>query len=224
LQTGALEEIKTRGRMRIYELIFICKPDLPEEEIDAQIAAVQQTIESGGGTVAKVDKWGKKKLAYKVQKFSQGFYVLVEYSMSENLGIPKEIERRLGVADSVIKFLTVRIDEELKRAAKLRLKREKRLARKPVQAPRPAAPAPAAPVAPGAPEVPAAPVAEVAAGTTPATDTPAPASEEATPATDTPAPASEEVAATEPVVENAAPVEESPASATEPADSDKTES
>jgi small subunit ribosomal protein S6 len=216
LQTGALEEIKTRGRMRIYELIFICKPDLPEEEIDAQVAAVQETIESGGGTVAKVDKWGKKKLAYKVQKFTQGYYVLVEYSMEDNLGIPKEIERRLGVAEPVIKFLTVRIDEELKRAAKLRLKREKRLARKPAPAPRPAAPKPEAPVAPGAPATPspAAPVAEDAAPATEAV---------AEPATE---PAAEPVAepAAEPVADVAAPVEESAAPAAESTDGEKSES
>ncbi len=198
--------------MRIYELIFICKPDLPQEEIDAQIEAVQETIESGGGKVAKIDKWGKKELAYKVQKFSQGYYVLVEYSMEDNLGIPKEIERRLGVAEPVIKFLTIRIDEELKRAEKLRLKREKRLARKPAPAPRPAAPKPATPDAPGAPAVPAAPVAE---GETPAVETPA---------AESPAPASEESATTEPTAESAAPVEESPAPATEPADSEKSES
>lgn len=212
MQTDALEEIKTRGRMRIYELIFICKPDLPQEEIDAQIEAVRETIESGGGKVAKIDKWGKKKLAYKVQKFSQGYYVLVEYSMEDNLGIPKEIERRLGVAEPVIKFLTIRIDEELKRAEKLRLKREKRLARKPAPAPRPAAPKPATPDAPGAPAVPAAPVTE---GETPAGETPA---------AETPAPASEESATTEPTAESAAPVEESPAPVTEPADSEKSES
>lgn len=203
--------------MRIYELIFICKPDLPQEEIDAQIEAVQETIESGGGKVAKIDKWGKKKLAYTVQKFSQGYYVLVEYSMEDNLGIPKEIERRLGVAEPVIKFLTIRIDEELKRAEKLRLKREKRLARKPAPAPRPAAPKPAAPDAPGAPAVPAAPVAE---GETPAGETPA----AETPAAESPAPASEESATTEPTAESAAPVEESPAPVTEPADSEKSES
>lgn len=193
--------------MRIYELIFICKPDLPQEEIDAQIEAVREIIESGGGKVAKIDKWGKKKLAYKVQKFSQGYYVLVEYSMEDNLGIPKEIERRLGVAEAVIKFLTIRIDEELKRTEKLRLKREKRLARKPAPAPRPAAPKPAAPDAPGTPAVPAAPVAEGDTSTA-----------------DSPAPASEESATTEPTAESAAPVEESPAPATEPAESEKSES
>ena len=138
--------------MRIYELIFICKPDLPEEEVTAQTQAIQDIIESDGGKVTKVEPWGKKKLAYKVQKFDHGFYVFFEYSVEENSALPKEIERRLGVAEPVIKFMTVRIDEELKRAEKMRLKREKRLARKPAPAPRPAAPKPAAPEAPGAPD------------------------------------------------------------------------
>jgi small subunit ribosomal protein S6 len=138
--------------MRIYELIFICKPDLPEEEVNAQTQAIQDIIESGGGKVSKVEQWGKKKLAYKVQKVDHGFYVFFEYSVEENSALPKEIERRLRVAEPVIKFMTVRIDEELKRAEKTRLKREKRLARKPAPAPRPSAPKPAAPEAPGEPD------------------------------------------------------------------------
>ena len=135
--------------MRIYELIFICKPDLTEEEIDAQVAAVQSVIEEGGGKVDKSEKWGKKRLAYRVQKYADGFYVLVQYSLEENLDLPKEIERRLGVSDAVIKFLTVRIDEELKRIAKAKAAREKRTARKPAAAPPRPAPPKAEP--PGAP-------------------------------------------------------------------------
>jgi small subunit ribosomal protein S6 len=138
--------------MRIYELIFICKPDLPEEEVAAQTQTIQDIIESGGGKVTKVEQWGKKKLAYKVQKFDHGFYVFFEYTIEENSALPKEIERRLRVAEPVIKFMTVRIDEELKRAEKMKLKREKRLARKPAPAPRPSAPKPAAPEAPGEPD------------------------------------------------------------------------
>jgi small subunit ribosomal protein S6 len=138
--------------MRIYELIFICKPDLPEEEVAAQTQTIQDIIESGGGKVTKVEQWGKKKLAYKVQKFEHGFYVFFEYGIEENSALPKEIERRLRVAEPVIKFMTVRIDEELKRAEKMKLKREKRLARKPAPAPRPSAPKTAAPEAPGEPD------------------------------------------------------------------------
>lgn len=138
--------------MRIYELIFICKPDLPEEEAATQAQAIHDVIESDGGKVTKAEQWGKKKLAYKVQKYDHGYYVFFEYSVEDNSALPKEIERRLRVAEPVIKFMTVRIDEELKRAEKTRIKREKRLARKPAPSPRPSAPKPAAPEAPGEPD------------------------------------------------------------------------
>lgn len=142
--------------MRIYELVFIIRPDLPEDEINAAADLVQQAIEEGGAKIDKVDKWGKKRLAYKVQKHSEGHYFLIQYSLDENLGLPKEVERRMGVSDAVIKYLTIRIDEDLKRLAKLKVRREARAARRPASsAPsRPAAPAkPAAPAAavPGAP-------------------------------------------------------------------------
>ena len=149
--------------MRIYELIFIVKPDLPEEEVDQAVAMVEEAITSGGGTIDKTDRWGKKRLAYKVQKYSDGIYTLIQYSVDGNQDLPKEIERRMRVNDAIIKFMTVRIDEELKRLAKLKTIRDKRAASKPQsQAPeRPAAPAkpaePATPAAPAQPE-PAAPV------------------------------------------------------------------
>lgn len=138
--------------MRIYELIFICKPDLPEEEAAAQAQAIHDVIEADGGKVTKTEQWGKKKLAYKVQKYDHGYYVFFEYTVEDNSALPKEIERRLRVAEPVIKFMTVRIDEELKRAEKTRIKREKRLARKPAPSARPSAPKPAAPEAPGEPD------------------------------------------------------------------------
>lgn len=145
--------------MRIYELIFIVKPDLPEEEVDQAVAMVEEAITSGGGTIDKTDRWGKKRLAYKVQKYADGIYTLIQYSVDSNQDLPKEIERRMRVNDAIIKFMTVRIDEELKRLAKLKAIRDKRAANKPQsQAPeRPAAPAkPAEPAAPAQPE-PAAP-------------------------------------------------------------------
>lgn len=145
--------------MRIYELIFIVKPDLPEEEVDQAVAMVEEAITSGGGTIDKTDRWGKKRLAYKVQKYADGIYTLIQYSVDGNQDLPKEIERRMRVNDAIIKFMTVRIDEELKRLAKLKAIRDKRAANKPQsQAPeRPAAPAkPAEPAAPAQPE-PAAP-------------------------------------------------------------------
>jgi small subunit ribosomal protein S6 len=103
-------------------------------------------ITNAGGAVDKVEKWGKRKLAYRVQKFREGSYVLFQFTA--DAGAVKEFERRLRVADIVIKFLTVRIDQTLKRLDKRKKEREKRAARKPqLAAPAPAA-APAQP-APG---------------------------------------------------------------------------
>ncbi|MEZ5395797.1 MAG: 30S ribosomal protein S6 [Bryobacterales bacterium] len=120
--------------MRVYELVYIVKPDIPEEEVDTTLTLVRETLEGGGATIDKEEKWGKRRLAYRVQKFEDGYYVLVQYSLAddkEKAGVPKEVERRLRVADAVIKFMTVRIDEDLKRVEKAKKKREGRSSRKP---------------------------------------------------------------------------------------------
>jgi len=124
---------------RIYEELFIVKPDAPEEEIDAFIEQMRGIITSGGGNLDKVDKWGKRKLAYRVEKFREGSYVLLQFS-SEKSELVKELERRLRVADMVIKFLTVRIDEDLKRLEKRAKQREKRASRRATAGPAPAQP------------------------------------------------------------------------------------
>jgi small subunit ribosomal protein S6 len=143
--------------MRVYEELFIVKPDAPEEEVDAYIGQIKELITNGKGTVDKADKWGTRKLAYRVQKYNEGVYVLFQFSSSPEL--VKEIERRMRVTDMVIKFITVRIDEKTKKIEKRKKQREKRAARKPppqMAAPSlPAAPAHPAPAAPAAPAPPA---------------------------------------------------------------------
>ncbi len=143
--------------MRVYEELFIVKPDAPEEEVDAYIDQLKELITNGKGTVEKADKWGTRKLAYRVQKYSEGVYVLLQFSSSPEL--VKEVERRMRVTDMVIKFITVRIDEKAKKIEKRKKQREKRAARRPAPPPMaapslPATPVPAAPaaVAPGLPE------------------------------------------------------------------------
>ena len=101
--------------MRIYEELFIVKPDVPEEEIDQLIEQMKSVVTTAGGTVDKVDKWGKRRLAYRVDKYREGAYILFQFSSAPET--VKEFERRLRVSDMVIKFLTVRIDETLKRLA-----------------------------------------------------------------------------------------------------------
>ena len=95
--------------MRVYEELFIVKPDTPEEEVAGFIEQIKSIITGGGGTIDKVDRWGIRKLAYRVQKFAEGNYTLIQFSSSPEL--VHEVERRMRVADMVIKFITVRIDE-----------------------------------------------------------------------------------------------------------------
>ena len=136
--------------MRVYEELFIVKPDAAEEEIEQVVEQVRGVIVSGGGAVDKVDKWGLRKLAYRVKKQHEGYYVLFQFSSSPEA--VKEIERRLRVSDLVLKFLTVRIDEKLKRLEKRKKQRAARAARKPAP-PAAAPPAPEQPLSmPGSPE------------------------------------------------------------------------
>lgn len=115
--------------MRIYEELFIVKPDVAEEEIDQLVEQIRQVIADDGGEVEKVEKWGVRKLAYRVRRHEDGYYVLLQFSSSPDT--VKEIERRLRVSDLVLKFLTVRIDEKLRRLEKRKKQREKKAARKP---------------------------------------------------------------------------------------------
>ena len=96
---------------------------------------------NAGGSVDKVDKWGKRRLAYRVDKYREGTYVLFQFSGEPN--VVKELERRLRVSDVVLKFLTVRIDETLKRLDKRKKERDKRAAKRALNAP--ATPVPAQP-------------------------------------------------------------------------------
>ncbi len=135
--------------MRVYEELFILKPDAPEEEVDAYIGQIKDLITAGKGAVEKAERWGGgvRKLAYRVQKYNEGLYVLIVFRAPAEL--VREVERRMRVTDMVLKFITVRIDERLKKIEKRKRKREKRAARKP-------APALAAPAAPAMPAEPAA--------------------------------------------------------------------
>src|SRR5205085_6766011 len=111
---------------RIYEELFIIKPDAPEEEVDAFVEQLRTQLTAAGATVDKVDKWGKRRLAYRVDKYREGSYVLFQFTAGPET--VKELERRLRVSDVVLKFLTVRIDETLKRLEKRKKERDKRMA------------------------------------------------------------------------------------------------
>lgn len=127
---------------RLYEVMFIVRPDLEDEESDKLIESLTNTVKNGGGLVKSVEKMGRRKLAYKVRKFADGNYMLLTL---EGTGpVVLELERRLRVTEQVIKFITVRMDEEEKRLTKVKASRGTR--RKPGGEAAPAAAAVAAPV------------------------------------------------------------------------------
>ena len=130
---------------RVYEVMFIVRPDVAEEDVDKLIAGFSTTVTGGGGVVKTVEKMGRRKLAYLVRKFNDGNYVLLTIEASGPVVL--ELERRLRVTEPVIKFITVRTDEEDKRLAKVKAARGVRRKPTPVEHAAPAAPvAVAAPV------------------------------------------------------------------------------
>jgi small subunit ribosomal protein S6 len=108
--------------LRTYEVAFIAAPNTVDDDLSKLNSQIEQIITDRGGKITKVDNWGRRKLAYRIGKFDEGVYtfVYVEGSGQEI----SEIERRLRVTDFIIRYLTVRTDEALKRAEKLKSKRK----------------------------------------------------------------------------------------------------
>jgi len=108
--------------LRTYEIAFIAAPNTADDDLSKLNSQIENIIAERGGKITKVDNWGRRKLAYRIEKFDEGIYtfVYVEGSGQEIA----EVERRLRVTDFVIRHLTVRTDEDLKRAAKLKAKRK----------------------------------------------------------------------------------------------------
>jgi small subunit ribosomal protein S6 len=126
---------------RFYEVMFIVRPDIEDADLDKLIAGFEQTIVHGGGTLRSTEKLGRRKLAYTVRKFNDGNYVLLTIDADGKL--VHELERRLRVSEPVIKFITVRMDEEEKRLAKVKALRDSKVKR----SAQPIAPAQHAPAA-----------------------------------------------------------------------------
>jgi len=128
---------------RLYEVMFIVRPDAADEDVDKLIAGFTTTVTNGGGNVKTTEKMGRRKLAYMVRKFNDGNYILL--TVEANGVVIAELERRLRVSEPVIKFITVRMDEEEKRLAKVRALRASRrkLSAEPQQQQQAPAPVPA---------------------------------------------------------------------------------
>ena len=147
---------------RTYEIMFIVRPDVEEADLDKLIEGFSSNITTGGGEVKSVEKMGRRRLAYTVRKFNDGFYVLLNIAAAGSL--IGEIERRLRVSEPVIKFITVRMDEEEKRLAKVKALRDSKVKR----SAQPIAPPPAPVAVAAEPEAVAVAEAPAAVAETPA--------------------------------------------------------
>jgi small subunit ribosomal protein S6 len=135
--------------MRNYEIIFIVRPDVGDDDVQKLITQMEGVVGSAGGKVEKVEMMGRRRLAYRVHKQREGFYVL--FYVQGTGDTVREFERRLKVTDMVIKYLTVNTDEILQRATKFKALRAKQEAKRrrskpappPATPPIPAEPAPA---------------------------------------------------------------------------------
>ncbi len=127
---------------RTYEVMFIVRPDMPEDELEKLISGLESNATASGATVKNIERMGKRRLAYMVRRFLDGIYVL--FTIEGTGQAIHELERRMRVTEPVIKFLTVRVDEEQKRLAKVKKLRDAKVRRKPESAEAPAGSEPAA--------------------------------------------------------------------------------
>lgn len=114
--------------MRNYEVVFVAAPTLASEELEGFINHIQTVVESKNGKVVKVDNWGKKSLAYKIKRFREGYYVVL--NIEGDGSAIAELERRFRVTDYIIRYISVRIDEDLKRSEKIKAARQRKAATK----------------------------------------------------------------------------------------------
>ena len=118
---------------RTYEVMFIVRPDMVEEDLDKLISTLESQVATAGGNLKGVERMGKRRLAYVVRGFQDGMYIL--FTIEGGGAAIHEVERRLRVTEPVIKFLTVRVDEELKRQDKIKAIRATRTKGKGSQVP-----------------------------------------------------------------------------------------
>jgi small subunit ribosomal protein S6 len=113
--------IRKEDELRGYELMYILDPTLDEDKTQALIGQIEEFMAKQGVTVEKTEPWGKRRLAYQIANHWEGFYVLSHFQAGT--GVVSEVERRLRVTDGVMRFITVRIDEEQEKLERKRAKK-----------------------------------------------------------------------------------------------------
>ncbi len=111
-------------RKRNYELMFILKPNLSDEVKKKVVSALTSIIEKKGGNITNEEDWGRRELAYEIQKLKEGHYYL--YNFEAPVDVPLELERKMRTTEEVIRWLIIKLDDEMKKPKKLEEKSKKR--------------------------------------------------------------------------------------------------
>lgn len=111
-------------QQRVYEVMYIANPNIAADDVTTLNENLRGIIEKAGGNIVRLDDMGRRRLAYEINHNTEGHYVLMEVEGSGSE--IAELERRMRVNDAIIRYITVRVDEERKTAEKIRAKREKR--------------------------------------------------------------------------------------------------
>src|ERR671916_508932 len=120
------------AEQRVYEVVFIIDPDTGEEDITRLTDNLQHIVVEHGGTVTKNESMGRRQLAYPIGRKTDGNFVLFDI---EGTGREiAELERRMRVSDQVLRYLTVRVDEDRQRAEKLKARRTRKASKRPLAA------------------------------------------------------------------------------------------
>ncbi len=114
--------------MSVYETLFIALPSLTDEEVDKLVEKVTSTIEGQEGKIRKIDKWGKRVLAYPIKKLNEGIYVLIEFELEKSR--VSEVDRRMKLDESILRHIIVNLDHDLKLKAREEKKRAKKAKRR----------------------------------------------------------------------------------------------
>lgn len=126
--------------LKQYELVYIVAPDATDEQVAAVHTEVEQVIGRFQGTLDRTEPWGRRKLAYPIGRHKEGIYVLEVFTSAGDA--VKELDRRLKVADNVIRHLIVRVDEDLRRAERAKTRRTEQTTRRRIARGLPAEPTP----------------------------------------------------------------------------------
>ena len=95
--------------MRQYEVMYVLRPDLEEEKVKSNVARYSEVVTNYGGEISKLQEMGKRRLAYEVNGFNDGYYVIVNFQAEPQAS--KEVERVLKISDDVIKHMVIKLDD-----------------------------------------------------------------------------------------------------------------